>query len=61
MFFLGCSLEDGEDRGLHTPIFGIDEQCMPIGTAVLVAAVNRFLKSEESEEPLNQNSIQEGA
>lgn len=61
MFFLGCSLEDGEDRDLHTPIFDIDEQCLPMGTAVLVAAVNRFLKSEESQHPLDRNSIQRGA
>jgi len=61
MFFLGCSLEDGRDRDLHTPIFDINEQCLPIGTAVLVAAVNRFLKSEESHHPLDRNSIQRGA
>ena len=61
MFFLGCSLEDGVDRDLHTPIFDINEQCLPIGTAVLVATVNRFLNNEESHHPLDRNSIQRGA
>ncbi|MBO1002105.1 M20 family metallopeptidase [Pseudogracilibacillus auburnensis] len=61
MFFLGCSLEDGLDRDLHTPIFDIDENCLPIGTAIFVAAVNRFLKREESHHPLKRNSIQRGA
>lgn len=61
MFFLGCSLEDGLDRNLHTSIFDIDENCLPIGTAIFVAAVNRFLKKEESHHPLDRNSIQRGA
>lgn len=61
MFFLGCSLEDGLDRDLHTPIFDIDENCLPIGTAIFVATVNRFLKREETHHPLNRNSIQRGA
>jgi len=43
MFFLGCSLEDGYDRDLHTPIFDIDETCLPIGTAIFVATVNKYL------------------
>lgn len=61
MFFLGCSLGDGLDRDLHTPIFDMDEKCLPIGTAVLVAAVNRFLKREESHHPIERHSIQRGA
>src|SRR5690625_355178 len=61
MFFLGCSLEDGQDSDLHTPIFDINERCLPVGTAVLVAAVNRFLKSEESHHPLDRNSLERGA
>lgn len=61
MFFLGCSLEDGLDRDLHTPIFDIDERCLPIGTAIFVAAVNKFLNREELHHPLKRNSIQRGA
>lgn len=45
MFFLGCSLEDGYDRDLHTPIFDIDENCLPIGTAIFVATVNKYLQA----------------
>lgn len=60
MFFLGCSLEDGLDRDLHTPIFDIDENCLPIGTAVFVKAVNLFLSEEEVHHPLKRN-IQRGA
>ncbi len=61
MFFLGCSLDDGLDRDLHTPIFDIDEKCLPIGTAIFVAAVNKFLNREELHHPLKRNSIQRGA
>ncbi len=61
MFFLGCSLEDGLDRDLHTPIFDIDERCLPMGTAIFVAAVNKFLNREEMHHPLKRNSIQRGA
>lgn len=43
MFFLGCSLEDGLDRDLHTPIFDIDENCLPLGTAIFVHAVCKYL------------------
>ncbi|MCG5102414.1 M20 metallopeptidase family protein [Oceanobacillus alkalisoli] len=61
MFFLGCSLEDGLDRDLHTPIFDIDERCLPIGTAIFVAAVNQFLNRKEVPHPIKRNSIQRGA
>src|SRR5690625_4076383 len=61
MFFLGCSLDDGVDRDLHTSIFDIDENCLPMGTAIFVAAVNKFLKREELHHPLKSNSIQRGA
>jgi len=61
MFFLGCSLEDGLDRDLHTPVFDIDEDCLPVGTAIFVAAVNKFLTRGEMHHPLKRNSIQRGA
>jgi amidohydrolase len=46
MFFLGCGLSDGIDRGLHTPIFDIDEASLPIGTAILAETAKRFLKGD---------------
>ena len=39
MFFLGCGKGDGIRRELHTPIFDIDEGCLPIGVAVLTQAI----------------------
>lgn len=35
MFFLGCALQDGIQGDLHTPIFDIDENCLPIGVSIL--------------------------
>src|SRR5699024_12572904 len=61
MFFLGCAIGDEEDRSLHKPLFGIDETCLPIGTAIFVKTVNRFLNKEEFTHPLDRNSIQRGA
>ncbi|WP_072891860.1 M20 metallopeptidase family protein [Ornithinibacillus halophilus] len=43
LFFLGCALEDGEERDLHTPNFTIDERCLPIGAAILAETARRFL------------------
>ena len=45
MFFLGCSLEDGLDRDLHTPIFDINEACLPKGTAILAESAKQLLRS----------------
>ncbi|MDQ0206714.1 M20 metallopeptidase family protein [Alkalicoccobacillus murimartini] len=44
MFFLGCAMPDGVVRDLHTPIFDIDEECLPIGAAILTDYVIQFLK-----------------
>lgn len=44
MFFLGCSLEDGLDRDLHTPIFDINEACLPKGTAILAESAKQLLQ-----------------
>ncbi len=44
MFFLGCSLPDGVSRDLHTPVFDIDESCLPIGTALLTETAHRLLQ-----------------
>ncbi|RKQ13607.1 M20 metallopeptidase family protein [Ureibacillus endophyticus] len=43
MFFLGCAYPDGIKRDLHTPIFDIDEKCLPIGTAILTQTILEFL------------------
>jgi amidohydrolase len=46
MFFLGCALPDGVERDLHTPIFDIDERCLPMGVAIMSETVIRYLKRE---------------
>ncbi|MGO4888954.1 M20 family metallopeptidase [Anaerobacillus sp. MEB173] len=46
MFFLGCSLSDGVNRDLHTPIFDIDERCLPIGVSILSETVRRYLQGK---------------
>ncbi len=43
MFFLGCGFKDGIQRDLHTPIFDIDEDCLPIGAAILVKSAIELL------------------
>ena len=43
MIFLGCSIPDGVKRDLHTPIFDIDERCLPIGTAILTQTILNYL------------------
>lgn len=43
MFRLGCKMEDGE-RLHHNPTFDIDEDCLPIGTAVLTEVALRLLR-----------------
>lgn len=43
MFFLGCALEDGKSRGLHTPYFDIDEKALSIGATILSETAMRFL------------------
>lgn len=53
MFFLGCALPDGIHRDLHTPIFDIDEGCLPIGTAILTQTALQILKSERADESVS--------
>lgn len=43
MFFLGCAGIDGIQRDLHTPIFDIDEACLPVGAAILAKTAAIFL------------------
>lgn len=54
MFFLGCAPEDGIQRDLHTSIFDIDENCLPIGTAILTQTVIKYLNGDVSL-PSNHN------
>jgi amidohydrolase len=54
MFFLGCAPSDGVQRDLHTPIFDIDETCLPIGTAILAQTAVKVLKGEVNL-PINQS------
>jgi amidohydrolase len=43
MFFLGCGFRDGIQRNLHTPIFDLDETCLPVGAAILAETARRYL------------------
>ncbi|MDR6225169.1 M20 metallopeptidase family protein [Desmospora profundinema] len=44
MFFLGCGLPDGVSRELHTPVFDIDERCLPVGAAIMAETAWRYLR-----------------
>jgi len=46
MLMLGAAIDDGVTRGHHTPIFDIDERCMPVGAAILAETATRFLKGQ---------------
>jgi amidohydrolase len=46
MLMLGAAIDDGVVRGHHTPIFDIDERCLPVGSAILAETALRFLKGE---------------
>jgi amidohydrolase len=45
MFFLGCRIE-GDTRRHHDSKFDINEDCMPIGAAILASAALKFLSSD---------------
>lgn len=44
MLMLGAAIDDGVVRGHHTPVFDIDERCLPLGSAILAETAVRFLK-----------------
>jgi len=46
MLMLGAAIDDGMIRAHHTPIFDIDERCLPIGAAILAETALRFLKGQ---------------
>jgi amidohydrolase len=43
MFGLGCRIE-GDERALHNPRFDVDEDCLPVGAAILAEAALRRLR-----------------
>lgn len=45
MFSLGCQIDD-QPRRLHNAYFDLDERCLPIGSAVLVESILRYLFSQ---------------
>jgi amidohydrolase len=46
MISLGASVGDGVNRAHHTPLFDIDERCLPIGSAILAETALRFLRGQ---------------
>jgi amidohydrolase len=46
LFLLGAARAHGIKRDLHTPLFDIDEACLPIGAAILAETARRFLLGE---------------
>ncbi len=44
MFFLGCAMDDGVQRDLHTPIFDLNEECLSMGAAILAEVARRYLE-----------------
>jgi amidohydrolase len=46
MFALGVKPPGGEDRYLHTPTFDLDEDALPIGTAILAETALRYVRGE---------------
>ncbi len=44
MFSLGCGIE-GDPRMAHNPLFDINENCLPVGAAILAEAALRLLKN----------------
>ncbi len=46
MLMLGAAIDDGVIRAHHTPIFDIDERCLPVGAALLADTAVRFLRGD---------------
>jgi amidohydrolase len=46
MLMLGAAIGDGVARAHHTPVFDIDERCLPVGAAILAETALRFLRGE---------------
>ena len=46
MFMLGCKIE-GDTRRHHDPRFDVDENCMPIGVAIIAETTLRILDQSD--------------
>jgi amidohydrolase len=46
MFYLGCEIE-GDPRRHHDPRFDVNEECFPIGAAILAETALRYLREDE--------------
>ena len=46
MFLLGCRVE-GDTRRHHDPKFDIDEECLPLGAAILAESALRLLRGDK--------------
>jgi amidohydrolase len=46
MIMVGAAIDDGVTRAHHTPIFDIDERCLPVGAAILAETAARFLRGD---------------
>ncbi len=44
MAFLGCGWEDQDSHPLHSPLFEVNEEVLPIGVALLTGAARRLLQ-----------------
>ncbi|MEQ8849238.1 amidohydrolase [Botrimarina sp.] len=51
MFRLGAARSAAPAFGLHTPLFDIDERCLPIGAKILAAAVVEESKPDAARRP----------
>jgi amidohydrolase len=49
MFMLGAAIDDGLVRHHHTDIFDIDEDVLPLGTAVLAETAYRYVTGQYNE------------
>lgn len=52
MFYLGCMMDDFERRH-HDPQFDVNEDCLPLGSAILSEVALRYLRGE-GDESINQ-------
>jgi amidohydrolase len=46
MLNLGVRVPGGPDKYVHHPEFDIDEDCLPIGAAILAQTALRFVRGE---------------
>ncbi len=61
MAFLGCATPDGVERGLHTPIFDMDERCLPMGAALMADCVRQALSGRFALDKDKQSGVASNA